>query len=102
MQFLGNFLALSDALKSLRAVWLAVAPAHDPMRYDEAALREIEACIVRDLHQKGASARLLKMGLCVGARRQDKPKLTVTEQQRIERRNVRLPSHWQQQMSVQQ
>eukprot|EP00973_Karenia_brevis_P074878 10404913-Karenia_brevis.AAC.1 len=49
--YIAGFLWVADHLRRIRAPWLERAPIDDLMKYDEAALRNIECIIIRDLQE---------------------------------------------------
>ncbi|MDP7646544.1 MAG: hypothetical protein QGH82_00475, partial [Candidatus Woesearchaeota archaeon] len=64
---------MTAMLDELRQPWLQVAPADDPMRYDEATFRSLESMILLDLGRRGAASKQLKEAHCLKKRRSNPP-----------------------------
>ena len=80
VDYVNEFCALVRDLVARRSVWAEIAPYDDPMRYDETALRELEALVLEDLLGAGASEEQLRAAHCWGELRlQSRPPCRVVE-----------------------
>ena len=67
-QYVGEFRTLAGDLQQLREPWLGLAPEHDPMHVDEAALRILEGEILADLEDAKADTRVMRAAHCLEVR----------------------------------
>ena len=61
VEYVIEFVALAERLEELRRPWVQVAPADDPIRYDEAAFRVLEARLLKELANGSATVEAMQL-----------------------------------------